>query len=292
MFSFERPLSRVVRRSILQDTYDGSSADEDSDYAHTTVAPHRRSVLHPNNDLLCAILLICSPLVMFFGERLFKVVVALCGALGAAHLMNMILKGGESPETIPPAFGVVLLLVTGAFGAFISWKFVQVGFFILGAIVGALICNVIYQAAVGGRAEPSEEVHYGVLLLVAILGGVAGFVYAGHLVKVLTSFCGAYMFVGSIDHFGAHFEVWQTTTLDPTDGFFAHRMSQTFCEDAVCWLLVVSWLLLFAFAVMVQFMQLQCCCKDQKRYGQDYHYLDPPHYSAKPAKHLQGGIFS
>ena len=103
-------------------------------------------------------------------------------------------------------------------GALVCWKLVLLGFFCLGATGGVLLSNVTYQLIADAVGNSTDAFHYGIIIGFAIVCGSLTVCLASRLIKFLTAFSGAYMLVGSVDHFGVKFGWWQSASYDPLNG--------------------------------------------------------------------------
>ena len=187
-------------------------------------------------DLLVLIDIAIGAFECFFGYRFFKVLLALLGfVIGGA------IAGGVG-YAVSDQQGTVLLyaLIGGIVGAILLYALYFVGVFLVGALFGLAIGEILYAFS---HSSPSSAV----LLILAVIGGVAALLFQKFVIILSTSFGGAWSVVSGIAHFA-----WRggaplvTPSLESLTNLARARGSLWYAE-------ILAWLLLGAFGFLVQY---------------------------------------
>jgi len=129
-----------------------------------------------------ALLMLAGFVLCFFGYKLLRVTLALCG-FGAGLLLGLTIA-----RLIPHAnqvFTLVLGVVCGILGAVLATVLYKVGVFLVGVVAGVLVATVIVTAT--GWHFPMIGRVIG-----AIVGGILCLLLERPLVSVLSAFTGAW----------------------------------------------------------------------------------------------------
>jgi len=209
---------------------------------------------HIHADGLALLMLATSPLFVFYGRRLFRLVLALVGFLSVAYIVHVGLEKTSFSSTMI----IMLSLAAGVFGALLMVGVMRLGVFVIGAMCGVMSSNLFYQIVANKMNTPDnspETLRYIVIVVMALLGGVLFVCFEPALVAVLTAFFGAYMFAAGFDHIGYRFGFWDDAPLDPTT-FFTHperfECSSNTPGGTACHTLVGVWVVLFVVGVLFQ----------------------------------------
>jgi hypothetical protein len=205
-----------------------------------------------NADIIAVIAFLISPVLIFYGQKSFRFVMGAVGGVLAGYGMSV---GFETHgHNISLAAQIFICIVVGVVGCVVLIYAYYLGIFVVGAVGGLLLSNVIYQLVVQhNEVTPDDTTQHIVLICVAIICGFIALCFSEFLLRLITPFIGGYLFVAAIDHLGGRVG-WWTATLDPTSGFF--RSSTYFgCPSGSksCNSLLGVWLALFILGVIVQF---------------------------------------
>lgn len=132
--------------------------------------------------LLCLLSIIFGVLSCFFGYKIFKFIVGVCGFVIGA-LAGIILISASNGDASGPAV-IVTAIVGGIIGAFLAVKLYFIGIFFIGALFGGLTG---YTLTLGNNSDNS-----GVLILVlAIIAGILAVIIKKFMIILSTSVSGA-----------------------------------------------------------------------------------------------------
>ena len=188
-------------------------------------------------DLLVLIDIAIGAFECFFGYRFFKVLLALLGfVIGGA------IAGGVG-YAISDQQGTVLVyaLIGGIVGAVLLYALYFVGVFLVGALFGLAIGEILYAFS---HSSPSSAV----LLILAIIGGIAALLIQKFIIILATSFGGAWEIVSGIAHFawGRGAPIAITPSLEGLTNLARAKGSFWYAE-------ILAWLLLGTFGFLVQY---------------------------------------
>jgi hypothetical protein len=124
------------------------------------------------------ILLIGGLLACFAGYRIFRIVLGIYGFIGGALLASNIVGTGNTMLMIGAA------ILGGAVGALILIAAYFIGVALIGALLGAVLANVLWAAA--GR-----EPHIAIVIILAIIGALAALALQRYVIITATAFGGA-----------------------------------------------------------------------------------------------------
>lgn len=134
--------------------------------------------------------MVVGALECFFGYRIFKFVLGLTGFLLGGVLVATI-SSTFSQEAI---FILLSGLMGGVIGAALMVALYYAGVFLIGAILGSVLGTVLYAVA---ESNPDPAV----LLITAVLAGIAALIFQKFMIIVSTGFGGAWGVVIGIAYF-------------------------------------------------------------------------------------------
>ena len=140
--------------------------------------------------IIAAISIIGGLVECFFGYRIFMVTLAIVGFLIGAVLAGAI-GAAQSHE---PVVALLSAIVGGFIGAVLMIVLHFVGVFVLGALLGGLL-GAMLCAAANSKPEPA------ILMIPAVMGGIAALLVRKFMIILATSFSGAWSVVTGVAYF-------------------------------------------------------------------------------------------
>lgn len=220
-------------------------------------------------DLISLAIFSASPLFLFFGVRLYKLVVSLLGAFLGGYFAYFLVSGAERIAMrllsdnhlhLENKARIITMLIFAAVGAMLLLKLTRLGIFTLGALAFLMIGNGAFHFASSalfpGGISPShyEWIHVTFMLAFCAFGGyLAVYFVEKVLVRISTSLLGAYMFVGSSDYALKRFNITTAAPLSP-EHFFSVGPEQFACSGYIhCYALVLLLIVLWIAGMHIQF---------------------------------------
>eukprot|EP00742_Colponemidia_sp_Colp-10_P011551 GILJ01012845.1.p1 GENE.GILJ01012845.1~~GILJ01012845.1.p1 ORF type:complete len:233 (+),score=29.17 GILJ01012845.1:483-1181(+) len=214
-------------------------------------------VVHTSvSNVLAAILVLSSPLLLFFGARLVKYVVGISGFLVGAYFGFILALKLDAIGYVP----LIGAAVGGVIGIIVFGCILRYAIGLIGFIAGMLAANFIYQVALShstltGTAVPAVQV------IVVIIGGAIGAIllrYFQHaFLAAVTAFVGGYAAAAGVGHFCQEFGWIDFAPLQP-ESFLSNADEKNFaCTEAECWGFVIMWfaLAVIGFTVQMKFVR-------------------------------------
>eukprot|EP00808_Paulinella_micropora_P009371 g12137.t1 len=237
-------------------------------------------VMTPVNSLVLAIVMICvGPVLVLFGEKVFRPAMAALGFVVGAYIVNWVIyevRWDDMDDWHISTAGEVLLMIAGGIvGALLFYFLYYLSVFLLGALVGLVLFNLAYQIALdelGSSYGLSPGWRTGLAIAIMLVFGLFAVAFHTYILIFATSFVGAYFIVGSIDFFCARAGVWNPS-LSPFAGFFQSNPNNFTCSNS-CIGLVVLWAVLFLFGSLFQLHHVH---QKVKRQRDEQYVYNPTH---------------
>jgi hypothetical protein len=211
---------------------------------------------------IVSVTLILSPFVIFDGARLcghsLLVIGFFVGCYGGYVLVGIT---ATVTTEVSLLVAVVICLLSGIMGWLLLVKAYACSVVFTGACSGALLGNLVWVTMIARHATETA-LPYRVLLTIAmfLFGGFAAACFMRRVLVVLTPFLGAYIFVAGLDHCGAtYLEWWSTSPFDPSSSgqIDANWNEAAIRNDKHVILLLVLWLSLFLAGTYRQARKMQ-----------------------------------
>jgi hypothetical protein len=204
--------------------------------------------------LLCA-----SPLFIFCGNRLVRVVIVCVGFIAGGYFSEHFLFSIVLPSSLlldrNQQLGISFAV--SAFSALVVHKLFSWGIFLLGSAAGLMATSLLAQY-VGQFADAeaiSKPFKLVLLMVIGVLSGTVTLKLHQVLLTPLTAAFGATAFVSSIDFFrGGSLSFTNFNVVAPG---LHQRLREFECEDEACNFLLVLWCCIFFAGVRFQFGCLQ-----------------------------------
>ncbi|EQC36860.1 hypothetical protein SDRG_05690 [Saprolegnia diclina VS20] len=194
--------------------------------------------------IFAAVALIASLGVTFVGYKMiYPVLFAASFFFGACFSYDVLLQLFANQNAAYVGF-----VIGGILAAVLVLYFYDVGIFAIGAVAGAMggfIFDASFTASLGG--ENHLYVHYAIVIITAIAGGVAALKLEKTALVIATSFAGAAIFVGALGHFIGGYPTGDQLTNIKGNASFINNVPSSW------WGYFAATLVLFALGAYVQF---------------------------------------
>jgi hypothetical protein len=181
-------------------------------------------------NIIIGLTILVGAIQCFFGYRFFKLILGLLGFLAGGVL------AGALGYHISQQEAVVLLagLAGGFIGAGLMVALYFFGIFLVGAFLGGVLGTVLFALA-ESNPEPA------VLLILAVIAGIAAMIFQKFMIIVSTGFGGAWSVVAGTAYF-------TTGAIDPPNIELLFRAG-----GSHLYMVVLCWLALGVIGVIVQY---------------------------------------
>ncbi|KAJ3337040.1 hypothetical protein HDU93_001715 [Gonapodya sp. JEL0774] len=160
----------------------------------------------PTNYVMAILLIVIGILFVFFGYRLFRIVMFFTGALFFGAIAYLILVNVE-PSTgyaigslSREAFYLIIMIVAGILGGIFGWFLWNVAISILGALGGACLAFFIQGLKTGGLLPyPTGFAIF--LVLMSIIGAIAAIFFERFIIILASAIAGSLAAFTGIDFF-------------------------------------------------------------------------------------------
>jgi len=203
-------------------------------------------------DTFAIIILLTGPFIACFGEKLRKPTAALLGFITGSYLAIWLM---QLTDLIPD--GVVLLIAStiGIICALLLLAVIEYAVYILAAIAGALLGNLLFQMIYQiGNFDYSNKA--GIQIPVMIFGAIVAAVIARFALKfafkVVTAILGGFLLAAAIDHWGTRSNGWKYGVFDPSSSFFGEDFHCTQTRG-MCAVAFSIWGVMTTIGLIVQF---------------------------------------
>jgi hypothetical protein len=192
--------------------------------------------------VLCGIGIVVGLIFVFFGYRLFRPVLGIAGFVVGCGICFEVLYYHTH---IAGWLLIGVSIVAGIIVAVVSMFLVEVGIFVLGAVLGFLLLSLVIGSHDKGLI-PSRTVQYILMGAVPFASGVLALIFQKFLIILATAFAGSYAVIVGIDRFvkGGFSQVIPHMIADKTDQIDANY--KTWIEIGAC-------VVLFLIGTFIQF---------------------------------------
>jgi len=160
--------------------------------------------LSPNDQLIISIfLLVVGVILCFFGKKIFKIFLFVIGfaALSAAtYYVLLVIDHKHQSLDLSKAETIAIPLAAGLVGGIVVLAVVQIGFFLAGASVGAVISFLLFAVVGNNFGDHAFVIRLVILGVFAVVCGGVVVWQEKKLIIVISAIGGSYAIFAGVDH--------------------------------------------------------------------------------------------